>query len=241
MLSLVYRKLLNNEVENLKKYTFLSGILASLGLIMIVVALSLDSGQALRQREINRVVTTVDTDVSTMLMASNIIENIETTDVEIIPVSMASSPRAEDPIIIPERIEVFEGQTLEELAERLERHMNSTITGKGMLIAQLSVETGIDPYLATAIILHETGCRWNCSRLVNACNNVGGIKGSPRCGSGSFRYYPTLEDGFIGFFDVLYRVYWSRGLTTPEAIGPIYAANPNWPSKIHSYINDIRG
>ena len=218
-----------------------SGVLALLGLIMIVIALSLENGQALRRRQVSRVVTTVDTEATNMLLANNIVLNAEIRDVEIIAVNMASSPRAEEPIIIPERIEVFEGQTLEELAERLERHMNSTITGKGMLIAELSVATGIDPYLATAIILHETGCRWNCSRLVNACNNVGGIKGSPRCGNGSFRYYPTLEDGFIGFFDVLYRVYWSRGLTTPETIGPIYAANPNWPSKIHSYINNIRG
>ena len=157
----------------------------------------------------------------------------------VIPLEMMRTIDSLDPV--PERIEVFENMTLYELAEHIERHMNSTITGKGYLIARLSVETGIDPFLATAIILHETGCRSNCSRLVNYCNNVGGITGGPtRCGNGRFRSYPTLYDGFVGFFDVLYRVYFSRGLTTPELMGPIYAESPYWPAQIHSHMNRIR-
>mgnify|MGYP002511620479 CR=1 FL=1 len=40
-------------------------------------------------------------------------------------------------------------------------------------------------YLAVAIVLHETGCKWTCSKLVRECNNVGGMKGS---GCGSYGY-----------------------------------------------------
>ena len=42
-----------------------------------------------------------------------------------------------------------------------------------------------DSYVAVAIMLHETGCKSNCSSLVRNCNNVGGQKGSPGCNGGA--------------------------------------------------------
>ena len=51
---------------------------------------------------------------------------------------------------------VYDGMTLDELSEKLNRSLNSTISGKGYLIASHSLEMGVDPYMATAIILHET-------------------------------------------------------------------------------------
>ena len=53
---------------------------------------------------------------------------------------------------------VYDGMTLNQLAEKLNRSLKSTIAGKGYLIASYSLQLGVDPYLATAIILHETGC-----------------------------------------------------------------------------------
>ena len=50
-------------------------------------------------------------------------------------------------------------------------------------------------------MLHETGCKYKCSNLVVSCNNVGGQKGSPSCGGGSYKYYATLDDGIVGHIE----------------------------------------
>jgi hypothetical protein len=115
--------------------------------------------------------------------------------------------------------------------------LNSTLSGKGETFAQYSIELGIDPYLAVAIVMHETGCKWGCSYLVNACNNVGGQKGS---GCGDYSYFDSLDDGIIAFIDNLERNYISYGLTTPEAINPKYAEDPNWAKNVNKYIEIIK-
>ena len=135
---------------------------------------------------------------------------------------------------------VYDGLTMGELADKLNRSLRSTISGKGYLIASYSLQLGIDPYMATAIILHETGCNGTCSNLVRECNNVGGQKGGPSCGGGAYKAYPTLDEGIMGYLDNLYRNYYSYGLTTPETIGPKYAASTTWASQVNNYIALIR-
>ena len=136
----------------------------------------------------------------------------------------------EDPI-------VYDGKTLNELSEKLEKSLNSTISGKGYLIASYALSKGVDPYMATAIMLHETGCKWGCSYLVRECNNVGGQKGQ---GCGSYSYFPSLDEGIQAFIDNLYKNYISYGLTTPEAINPKYAEDPNWAVNVNKYIETIK-
>ena len=136
----------------------------------------------------------------------------------------------EDPI-------VYDNKTLDELSEVINKSLNSTILGKGYLIASYSLEKGVDPYMATAIILQETGCKWECSRLVRECNNVGGQKGQ---GCGSYSYFDTLDNGIIAFIDNLYKNYISYGLTTPESINPKYAEDPNWSVNVNRYIENIK-
>lgn len=135
------------------------------------------------------------------------------------------------------RDEVYDGMTIEELASKLDRSLNSTISGKGTLIATHSIELGIDPYLVTGIMLLETGCKWDCSYLVKQCNNVGGQKGS---GCGSYAAYPTLDEGIIGYIDNLYYNYYSKGLTTPELMNSKYAASNTWAIKVNNYIEQIK-
>ena len=132
---------------------------------------------------------------------------------------------------------VYDNMTLEELSNKINRSLNSTISGKGNLIASHSLEMGVDPYMATAIILHETGCTWGCSYLVNSCNNVGGQKGS---GCGSYSYFETLDDGIRAFINNLKYNYIDYGLTTPEAINPKYAEDPNWSNNVNKYIENIK-
>ena len=132
---------------------------------------------------------------------------------------------------------VYDGKTLEELALTLNKSLNSNISGKGELIASYSLEHNVDPYMATAIILQETGCKWNCSRLVRECNNVGGQKGS---GCGSYSYFNSLDEGIKAFIDNLERNYINYGLTTPEQINPKYAEDPNWSKNVNKYIENIK-
>lgn len=146
----------------------------------------------------------------------------------------------EDVSTIPVDPIVYDGLTMEELADKLNRSLKSNISGKGYLIASYSLQLGIDPYMATAIILHETGCNGTCSSLVRECNNVGGQKGGPSCGGGSYKAYPTLDEGIMGYLDNLYRNYYAVGLTTVETIGPKYAASTTWTSKVNNYIALIR-
>lgn len=132
---------------------------------------------------------------------------------------------------------VYDNMTIEQLSDKLNRVLKSTMSGKGELVATYSLEKGVDPYLATAIILLETGCNSNCSRLVNSCNNVGGQKGS---GCGAYAAFPSLDEGIKAFINNLHKNYYSKGLTTPETMGPKYAESPTWSMKVNNYINKIK-
>mgnify|MGYP003299153745 CR=1 FL=1 len=69
---------------------------------------------------------------------------------------------------------------------------NDYIAGKGMLLASQCIEKGVDPYVAVAIMLHETGCKWTCSKLARNYNNVGGIYNSSKR---EFYSYESQEKG----------------------------------------------
>lgn len=135
---------------------------------------------------------------------------------------------------------VYDGLTMTELTQKLERNLNSTLSGYGYLFASYSLSLGLDPYLALAITLQETGCKWNCSTLVKECNNVGGMKGSPGCNGGSYKAFPTLEEGIKSYLDNLYYNYYSIGLTTPELINPKYAESTEWSRYVNNYLIQIR-
>lgn len=137
---------------------------------------------------------------------------------------------------------VYDNMTLEQLTEKLNKSLNSTMAGQGTIFASYSLEKGVDPYIATAIMLHETGCKWNCSELVKKCNNVGGVKGGPTCGSGSYKSYDTLEAGIKGYIDNLSNGYFAQGLNTPELIVKKYTGfnNTNWLEKVNKYIDSIK-
>ncbi len=144
-------------------------------------------------------------------------------------------------VIVPPRIEVFDGLTIEELAAKLDRNLGTDIlAGQGYFIATKCIELGIDPYVATAIMLHETGCGSKCSNLARSCYNVGGQKGSPGCNGGSYKRFNSLEEGITGFINNLYKNYYSQGLDTVEKIAPRYAEGSSWPAKINSFVEKIR-
>ena len=138
---------------------------------------------------------------------------------------------------LEEEKKVYDGLTIEELSAKLDRTLSYDLAGKGHLYASYCLEKGVDPYLAVAISMEETGCKWGCSRLVKTCNNVGGMKGS---GCGSYGYFNTIDDGIKAFIDNIERNYVAYGLTTAETMNPKYAENPMWSKNVNNYIEKIR-
>lgn len=135
---------------------------------------------------------------------------------------------------------IWDGLTLEQLAERLNKNLYDTMEGTGIYFANYTKETGLDPYLAVSIINLETGCKWGCSYLAKNCNNIGGLKGSPSCNGGSYMKFDTLEEGIRGYLDIVYNNYWKKGLTTPELMNPKYAASNTWAEKVNRYYEAIK-
>lgn len=142
------------------------------------------------------------------------------------------------PVEVEEEEEiVYDGMTLNQLANKLNKSLKNELSGQGMLIASYSLEKDVDPYIATAIMLHETGCKWNCSRIMRQCNNVGGKKGS---GCGSYQYYDSLETGIKSLINYLSKNYFKKGLDTPKKINKKYATDQTWYKKINKYVKEIK-
>lgn len=216
----------------MKKDKIISGLLAIVGFTMIGIAVMLQN---------DKIVDDNEYDKKNMAAAANMY--VKSTDEEINNLDFMAVEMERVPISIPvsPRIEVYDGLTMEELSAKLNRNLgNGYIAGKGELIAGYCLEKGVDPYVAVAIMLHETGCRANCSYLVRVCNNVGGQKGYPGCNGGAFKRFDTLDEGIYGFIRNLYNNYYSMGLNTVETIAPKYAEGNTWAGKINWYVNVIK-
>ena len=177
---------------------------------------------------------------NTLLESIVVKTNLEKDNVDVLAVNDLSSLKQEIEIVklaTSTPVVVYDGLTKDELIAKLNRSLTSDLTGYGASFANYAIAYGVDPYLALAITLHETGCTWNCSTLVKECNNVGGMKGS---GCGAYGRFDSLDAGIEAMISNLSRNYVSKGLTTPEAIGPRYAMSDTWASKINSYIEQIR-
>ncbi len=154
--------------------------------------------------------------------------------------NMTVLPSSELEVALAAQGDIYSGETAEEVAAKLNRYLGTDLlAGKGELIATYSIDKGVDPYLAAAVMLHETGCSSKCSALVRTCNNVAGQKGSPNC-SGSYKGYDTLDDGIKGAIDNLYKNYYAKGYNTVELIGPRYAESNTWVSKITGFMNKLK-
>ncbi len=136
---------------------------------------------------------------------------------------------------------VYDNMTIIELTNKLNRVLKGKLANYGYVYASKSLEYGVDPYVAVSISLLETGCNnGSCSSLVNNCNNVGGMKGSPGCGGGSFKRFSNLDEGINQFLKNLGENYYAVGLDTPEKMNPKYAESTEWARKVNNYINYIR-
>lgn len=121
------------------------------------------------------------------------------------------------------------------IAKQLDKSLKGKLAGKGYLFAAYALKYNIDPYLAAAITLQETGCNYSCSTLVNTKNNVGGMRGS-----GSYLSFASIDEGIKAFLDNLYYNYYKYGLDTAEKMNSKYAESNTWAQKVNVYVNQIK-
>lgn len=141
---------------------------------------------------------------------------------------------------LTKRVIVYDNMTMSELADKLNRSMKDTLSGKGELLASYSLEKGVDPYIALSIILLESGCNsGRCSGLTRNCYNFGGQKGTPSCNGGSYKAFNSVDDGLKGFIDNL-SGYYAKGLNTPEKMNSRYAESSTWAMKVRNYERSIK-
>ncbi len=219
----------------MKKANYIAAVISTIGFSLILVAMViLDSSYNFIDD-----VSITDSIDSKVIAASTVVRvNNDEADNDLNSLEISSEREIAPAKML--RVEVFDGLTLEELTARLNKSLGTDLlAGKGELIASYSLSKGVDPYLVTAIMLHETGCGTRCSALARTCNNVAGQKGSPSC-MGSYKGYQTIDDGIRGAIDNLYNNFYAKGLTTVETIAPRYAESSAWPIKINSYITKIK-
>ena len=226
----------------MKKLKIMSVVTTAVALVMISMGMILQDDLSTNVRTSSNI---NNFKIQNMAASSNMIvrandnkkeEEKEETAFE--EVEMETAPAS---VVVPPRVEVYEGMTIEELGEKLNRSLGSDIVaGKGGLIATECINRGVDPYIATAILLHETGCGSRCSTLARTCYNFGGQKGAPGCNGGAYKQFSSIDEGLVGLISNLNNNYFSRGLNTIETIGPRYAESGEWVGKIHWYVDKIR-
>ncbi len=135
-----------------------------------------------------------------------------------------------------ERYEVFDGLTMEELTKKLNKSLKGVLSNKGEMIATKCLKLNMDPYMAVAIMLHETGCNYGCSSLARNYYNVGGMK----AGNGNYQKFSSIDEGINTFLNNLYGNYYKQGLNTPEKINSKYASSKTWSKQIKKYMETIK-
>lgn len=223
----------------MKKTKIISCLLIIISVLMVSIGLKLQekvdfqNNDFLTYNEIN----TNNITASDSTLSKNLTE-YRVDDSSITAIDMETAPSS---VLIPPRVEVFDGLTIEELTAKLDKNLGTDLlAGKGYFIAVSCLERGVDPYIATAIMLHETGCGSKCSNLARTCFNVSGQKGSPGCNGGRYKKFNTLEEGILGLINNLYKNYYSAGLNTVEKIAPRYAEGNTWAGKINYFVNKIK-
>lgn len=226
----------------MRKTRFILVLTCFVAVMMIYVGLSMQKN--LSNGKIVNKINFNDFKINNMAASTNMIlkdsenEEFKSNNLLFQEVEMEVAPAS---VIVPPRIEVYEGMTLDELAEKLNRNLgNDIIAGKGKLIATECINKSVDPYVATSIILHETGCKTHCSNLARYCYNFGGQKGKPSCNGGSFKKFDSIDEGLVGMINNLYKNYYAMGLNTVELIAPKYCEGNTWAGKINWFVNSIR-
>jgi hypothetical protein len=113
----------------------------------------------------------------------------------------------------------------------------SPAAGTGQGLYDLSVQSGIDDAYALAVFQKESSFgRYGVGFEDHALGNIVCAR-YPTC-NGRFRLYPSWETGYADFYLLISREYVARGLSTVEAITPVYA--PSSENDTGLYIQQVR-
>ena len=144
----------------MRKIKLIGAVNAMVGIIMISLGLVIHTEQSATSLDS---ISIKQFDVKNMAASTNmIVDDNKKTDGEeatvertvLKEVEMETAPAS---VIVPPRVEVFEAMTMEELSAKLDRSLGGILAGHGSTIASHSLEIGVDPYVVTAIMIHETG------------------------------------------------------------------------------------
>ena len=224
----------------MRKTKIISYLLIIVAVLMVSVGLRLQEKVSIKS---NDDLTFYEVNTNNITASENVLSKNDMLQYRVDNSSITESVMETAPasVLVPPRIEVFDSLTMEELAAKLDKNLgNDIMGGKGYFIASNCIEKGVNPYIATAIILHETGCGTKCSNLARYCYNVSGQKGRPGCNGGSFKKFDSLDEGIMGLINNLYKNYYSVGLDTVEKIAPKYAEGNTWAGKINYFVNKIK-
>ena len=222
----------------MKRGRLISFLTVIVGITMISIGLLIQEDEvsivSMRKSENNKI-NVKNMAASTHMVLNDDLDNDDKNNEELKEVEMESIPAS---IVTPPRIEVYEGMTLEEVANQLEKTLKNDLSGHGMVIAAKSIELGVDPFVAAAVMMHETGCgQAQCSSLARNCYNFGGQKGK---GCGAYKRYNSIDEGLEGIIYNLYKNYYAMGLNTVEKIGPKYAESTTWAKTVNWYVNKFK-
>ncbi|WP_244169981.1 peptidoglycan DD-metalloendopeptidase family protein [Listeria goaensis] len=144
----------------------------------------------------------------------------------------------------------YAGCSVVETGKLTEQSLNQFLKKRGVFHGTASFflkygeQYNVDPALAVAIAMHETGN--GSSRMVREMNNPGGLMGD----SNGFQF-STLEKGIEAMIRNLSENYTSQGLTTPETIQPKYAPigaandgtglNKAWLNGVNGFLKQLGG
>ena len=224
----------------MRKTKIISYLLIIVAVLMVSVGLRLQEKVSIKS---NDDLTFYEVNTNNITASENVLSKNDMLQYRVDNSSITESVMETAPasVLVPPRIEVFDGLTMEELAAKLDKNLgNDIMGGKGYFIASNCIEKEVNPYIATAIILHETGCGTKCSNLARYCYNVSGQKGRPGCNGGSFKKFDSLDEGIMGLINNLYKNYYSVGLDTVEKIAPKYAEGNTWAGKINYFVNKLK-
>ncbi len=123
-----------------------------------------------------------------------------------------------------------------EVVNRVLAQAGSPAQGTGQALYDLSAQYRVDDAYALAVFEHEsTFGLYGAGNVNHALGNII-CAGYPTC-NGRFRFYSTWAEGYEDFYRLIVNEYLSRGLTTVQAITPVYApASENDPA---SYIASV--
>ena len=117
--------------------------------------------------------------------------------------------------------------------EMMEALLPEDLKGLGQAFYDGEEKHNINALFVLAIVRLESGS--GTSYLARNKNNLGGIKG----GGDEYRAFDSKEECIAYMFDLLDRIYISKGRDTIDEIGHIYCATGGWIPQVKSLFNDL--